>query len=882
MKHIVAALAAAFLIGLPSIARASDGDAGFLRAGIGRIVDESGRKVILRGGVIESSETAAMAVLGAAGANSVRVMLDGGLFTDETSPGVFKESGMRVLDGILDEAERQNLWVILAMRSWADMPRGSEEDESAWEDQSRLERLIDVWKQIAGRCKDNPGVAAYDLIHDPDPPSASDYVSFIQYLSDELRKVDSVHMFIVEAPNAGAGLFDFVARVPLIYDTNIVYGVAEYEPAAFTRQGSTWKGRRMGVGLRWPGMRSEDVRIIGGGGSTATMGTHKKRPVKIEAIAPPEAEFVLPRLYVKGNGRARFENVSLVEVSVFGKKIQDSVVFADTFGRSHAEYLPVGWWTEPPDAQHSRLRSLTPGAGTLLLVGNGHLVSAQPFTGMDFSRLVRTAAGRRYRLTADVEVEDADDAGIAVDFLGAKKFLSDAAELSARFRKISGWVETAKFPVMLVDFGATRYAMNAGGTEWFGAVCESAEQEGLSWHSRGFVEDGPLAQAVKWGVVKSLLAKYSPQKSGLRPRQEGKKEYAVSIPKPPRNSGDGALDNRKKPAAAAGPAPAVDEPVTREEEAEAPEAISPEGSAALPAPDPSNPVPPPAGGAWFGAHCPEVPGEPQSVTSFGSVMQFMRRVKKLPAWVQVYHAWTTADGTWTAFPEAELSEIAAADATPLLMWEPFISPLLSQDLHSREFILAGHADTYLRTWADAARRFEKPILIRMTAENDKATQVYRKTVAAFRERGAANVSWMWSPLRFPWTDTDLARKTNWPGESDVDWIGVSLFGLTDNGEGGIVFSPEDLTGILKSYVDYGKPLCLTEIGGAAVEKQAAWWTEALGHVRANNWPAVQAVVLTETPKHWIRTPVGIRLRNDAAHAVSRQLADPFFHGADQR
>ena len=113
----------------------------------------------------------------------------------------------------------------------------------------------------------------------------------------------------------------------------------------------------------------------------------------------------------------------------------------------------------------------------------------------------------------------------------------------------------------------------------------------------------------------------------------------------------------------------------------------------------------------------------------------------------------------------------------------------------------------------------------------------------FAEEGAKNVSWVWSPN---WNDSPRdawnAKAEYYPGDDQVDWVGVSGYNLHRE-------APGDLFG--QMYADYAtrKPLMITEVG--AVDRggrtKADWITLLAGWVEKN--PGVGAVVWFDTDTH---------------------------------
>jgi beta-mannanase len=171
-------------------------------------------------------------------------------------------------------------------------------------------------------------------------------------------------------------------------------------------------------------------------------------------------------------------------------------------------------------------------------------------------------------------------------------------------------------------------------------------------------------------------------------------------------------------------------------------------------------------------------------------------------------------------------------------------------------IASGAYDGYLRESAQAAAAWHHPILVRFAHEMNggwypwgtgvkgNSPRVYvaawRHVVQIFREEGATNVRWVWTPYvengdRFPFM-------RYFPGNAWVDWIGL------DGLNGGGVFGWRPFAKIFSaSYRDLtrlsSRPVMLAEVGtGEEGGDKAAWVRGALrrvipqfGHVKAVVW-----------------------------------------------
>lgn len=99
-------------------------------------------------------------------------------------------------------------------------------------------------------------------------------------------------------------------------------------------------------------------------------------------------------------------------------------------------------------------------------------------------------------------------------------------------------------------------------------------------------------------------------------------------------------------------------------------------------------------------------------------------------------------------------------------------------------VAAGGSDAYLRKYASAVREFGFPVILSFGHEmngnwypwgaghTSPATFVaaWRHVVQIFRDEGASNVTWVWTPNVI--TSPSQSLKPWWPGAQWVSWIGV--------------------------------------------------------------------------------------------------------------
>lgn len=768
----------------------------------------------------------------AIGARCIRLDMDdrwfqpGGSYSENPTLGAPEvafgqiRDGFKYLDTTIFWAGAQGLKVILSLKHRPGMDTDFL-DRPLWDDQENQDLLVDLWMDIAERYRNNSAVVAYHLMHDPDPPDMSDYAFFIQYLIDSIREVDTQHLIIIPEPKTKRGLFELGGdAVPFLYGERLAYGFTEYHPDAFTRQGT---GQRP-AGRHWPGPFLETIRSVGQTNRRPGQGGRGPLRLKLEAIAPEGATHVSPRVYVEGTGRGRFERVVLSEIPVHDKKTGEQIVFGDTFSA-----FDRMWWGDHVMWE----RGTAAGEGSLILESPGGLVLAQPFSVYDIDRLSPTTPNRRYRLTAQVSADEKSEAGIEIVFLETQKTVSDSADIHARFRRRAEWAKKAKAPLFLMEFAATRTAPENDEIEWMKTIRAACEQNGVSWFYRTIRESGVEDYAVYSGPPE-----FSIDRCELWPELH---QFLV--------------ESFKKPAA---PGKKIQAEFARAASVRSHTAIGP-----------------PKTGVWVGAHAPESLTDPSSSTTFSSIMRFTRQVNKLPAWIHIVHPWKDESSRWTSFPEDEFREIAAAGSKVFLSWE---SRDEGGDIPA-SFILAGRADTYIRSWADGSRRFQQSFVLSLSRGMNPAA--FRHVRDIFEDRGAKNVSWMWAPVISSKADTS-ADKSDWPGGDYVDWIGLSIYDrpiVEGAGDTVKLFPADEVLEFLRRTQMYEKPVCLAEVGCEAVKDQARWWIDALRSLQKPEFASIGAVVLMEAVP-LAESKIDFKFRGDSAYFISKELAAPYFVGGD--
>jgi aryl-phospho-beta-D-glucosidase BglC (GH1 family) len=172
------------------------------------------------------------------GLNCIRIPFNYRHFIDDLNPSEIKPEGFALLDRCIEICGRHNIYVILDLHA---VPGGQNQDwhsdsglarATFWEFKDHQDRAIQLWEALAARYAGNPVVAGYNPLNEPADPTldakgnhGARLVAWYDRAEKAIRSVDPDHMLFLDGNTYAMDFRAFEDTPPL---PNTVYSIHDY------------------------------------------------------------------------------------------------------------------------------------------------------------------------------------------------------------------------------------------------------------------------------------------------------------------------------------------------------------------------------------------------------------------------------------------------------------------------------------------------------------------------------------------------------------------------------------------------------------------------------------------------------------------------------
>ena len=447
------------------------------------------------------------------GMNAIRFYLNYKTFEDDSSPYTYKQTGWDWIDQNIVWAKKHGIYLILNMH----VPQGGFQSQcegtALWDTPANQDRLVELWKAIAEQYKDEPQIAAYDILNEPIPKdSVEQWFQLCNNIVEGIRTVDQNHLLITEraiAVNCDYGYNDGNYNYPPIDEENLMYTVHMYEPYAFSHQNLDWANTGDGGSYPDPNLLSEpsDITYVTGqfNNPKLTSGTTDWKFYQGQPFLVNNDSLIIGRTVLNGHslgeGIAYYDDFTVNEVNAQGS------ILREIFKIPLTENETIWDWSQNNDGQRA---SSTEGHNDNFCITKTGTSGYGSTTLAEYS--FKVEKGKYYSTSGwmkgdNIPTASATTASISNEFYysptGKAVGTRDYNYLQQTIVNYTKYIEDKGFPVYFGEFGVARNAFenNKGGERWVRDVLSIFDSLGynFTYHayresSFGYYEtwDGPL------------------------------------------------------------------------------------------------------------------------------------------------------------------------------------------------------------------------------------------------------------------------------------------------------------------------------------------------------------------------------------------------------
>ena len=152
------------------------------------------------------------------GMNVARIALNYRYLEDDAAPGAYKPDGFRYLDKAVEWAKKYGVYIIVdlhALPGWqnnrwhSDNPHGY---TLLFSQKTYRTRAIELWRHIARHYVQEPAIAGYDLMNEPEAADARELTGLYEEIIAAIRETGDRHIIFLEGNDRGMD-FDGLERL---------------------------------------------------------------------------------------------------------------------------------------------------------------------------------------------------------------------------------------------------------------------------------------------------------------------------------------------------------------------------------------------------------------------------------------------------------------------------------------------------------------------------------------------------------------------------------------------------------------------------------------------------------------------------------------------
>jgi cellulose synthase/poly-beta-1,6-N-acetylglucosamine synthase-like glycosyltransferase len=214
-------------------------------------------------------------------------------------------------------------------------------------------------------------------------------------------------------------------------------------------------------------------------------------------------------------------------------------------------------------------------------------------------------------------------------------------------------------------------------------------------------------------------------------------------------------------------------------------------------------------------------------------------------------------GNTAAFPSEMMQHLRRSGAVPFMKWLPnedAVDSLTGQPVSTKPILKAirdGEYDNYLNQFAEQVRQFGEPVFISFAPQQDNPAMPWSTTLDGsnsridfaeawkhiaiiFREQGAANVAWVWTPF-----STDAIESAAPLQLEYINWIGIPA-----SSESSPLSFAQQYQPFRSKIANWHLPVMIDTLTATSDDAGSHWLASALSDV-GTKFPEIKAVVLKD-------------------------------------